>query len=111
MPGERIQEREKARLVREGQKTDEALGFIVERFHAIGRRLRHRDQRRERNQILRRDRLRARFGIVTASALITGVGAFGNILREAFIQPTRNPVRIKSVQDEMSDSRARECCR
>ncbi len=91
MPGERIEEREKAWLVREGQKTDEALGFIIENFHAIVRRLRHHDQRRERDQILQRDRLRAWFGIVTTSAPITGVGPFGNILREAFIQPGGNP--------------------
>ena len=69
----------------------------------IGRRLRHRDKRGERNQIMGRDRLRVRFGIVTASALVTGVCAFGNILRESFIQPTRNAIRVKSVEDEMSD--------
>jgi hypothetical protein len=103
MPGERIQQREKVRLVRGGKKTDQALGLIVESFHVIGRRLRHRDKRGEWNQILRRDRLRVRFGIVTASAPVTGLCAFGNILCESFIQPTRNPVCIKSVEDEMSD--------
>ena len=103
MPGEGIQERKKARLVRGGKKTDQALGFIVERFHVIGRRLRDRDKRGERNQILRRDGLRVRFGIVTASALVTGVCAFGNILRESFIQPTWNPIRVESMENEMSD--------
>ena len=62
MPGQRIQEREKVRFVREGKKTDQALRLIVKSFHVIGRRLRHRDQLGERNQICRRDGLRARLG-------------------------------------------------
>ena len=36
MPGERIQEDQKVRLVRGGKKTDQALGFIIKRLDLIG---------------------------------------------------------------------------
>src|SRR3989442_987478 len=62
----------------------------------------YRDKRGERNEILRCNRFRARFGNVTARALIAGVRALGNILSESFIQPARNSVCVKSVEDKMS---------
>ena len=44
-----------------------------------------------------------RFADVTASALVTRGRAFGNELGEAFVQPARNSVGVKAMQDEMDD--------
>ena len=57
----------------------------------------------EGNQVLRWNCFRVRLGRETASALITGVRVFGNELGKAFIQPTRNAIGVKAMQDEMND--------
>src|SRR6266567_3115296 len=44
-----------------------------------------------------------RLGIVTARALITGMGRFRNVLRDPFIQPAGNPIGIESMKNEMND--------
>src|ERR1700676_4109872 len=103
MAAERIQEREEARFVGQGKEAHETLRFFVKNFDPIGGRMGHGHQSGERNKILRSDRLRVRFGHVTAGTLVTGVGPLGNILRKSLIQPTRNAVWIKSMQNEMDD--------
>jgi len=57
----------------------------------------------EGNQVLRGNCFRVRLGRVTASALITGARVFRNELGKAFIQPTRDPIRVKAMQNEMND--------
>src|SRR5437764_2546991 len=48
------------------------------------------------------------FADVTARPFVTGVRIFGNELSEAFIQPTRNAIGIKTMQDKMNDLVAEE---
>src|SRR5437867_9210897 len=101
MASERVEQREEARLVGRSEKAYETLRLLVKNFHTIGRWISHCDERREGNQILRGDRLRARFGNVTAGALIAGMRALRNILREPLIQPTGDGIGIKAMEDKM----------
>src|SRR5437764_7324129 len=86
MPRDRIEESEEALLVRRGEEAHQPLRFVIERLHSIGRRISHGGERRERDQIVGRDRLRMRLRDVIARALITGPRAFRDVLRESFIQ-------------------------
>src|SRR2546430_5296698 len=43
------------------------------------------------------------FTDVTARPFVTRVRIFGNELGEALIQPTRNAIGVKTMQDEMND--------
>ena len=103
MPGKRVQQSQKAGLVRCGEKPHETFRFIVEAGDTIGGRVRHCHKRREGNQLLRCDRFRVRFGNVAARAFVSGVCVLRDILRESLIQPTRNAVRVKAVQDEVNN--------
>src|ERR1700730_1932336 len=103
MAAEHIQEREEACFVGQDKEANETLRFVVKSFDTIGGRMGHGHQSGERNKIWRGDRLRVRFGHVTAGTLVTGVGPLGNILRKSLIQPTRNAVWVKSMQNEMDD--------
>src|SRR5437660_516801 len=103
MSPERIEEREKARLIGGDEKADQSLRFIVKRRHSICRRKSYCRKRRQRDQVLQGDGFRVRLGNVTTRALITGVGGFGNILGESFIQPAWDAVGVKPVDDEVHD--------
>ena len=100
---ERIEEREKARLIGGDEKADQSLRFIVKRRHSICRRKSYCRKRRQRDQVLHGDGFRMRLGNVTTRALITGVGGFGNILGESFIQPAWDAVGVKPVDDQVHD--------
>src|SRR5256885_17030735 len=44
-----------------------------------------------------------RLGDVTARALVTRLRIFGNILGESFIEPARDAVGVKAVQDKVNN--------
>src|SRR5205823_539902 len=92
-----------ARLVGCGEKANKAFGFIIKCVDVVRRRMREGKECIQRNQILGSDRVRVRLADETAGALITGVSVFGNELREAFIEPTRDRIGVKTVHHEVDD--------
>src|SRR5437588_10046714 len=44
-----------------------------------------------------------RFRDVIARALITGPRAFGDVLRESFVQPARDSIRVIAMKNQMGD--------
>src|SRR2546430_2135992 len=103
MSRKRIEQAQKALFVRRGEKAHQSLRFIVENSDAVGRRMSCRSQDGERKQILRRNGVRVRFRDVTTSALITRVRVFGNELGESLVEPARDAVGVKAMQNEMHD--------
>src|SRR5205823_7807485 len=103
MPGEGIEQSEKAGLVGGNEKTHETLRFVIKSHNPIGWRVSHGQKCAERNQLARRNRVGIRFREIPSSALITGVRILGNILRESFIQPGWNTAGVKTVQHQVDD--------
>lgn len=101
MPGERIEQADEARLVRSGEKTHQAFGFIVKNVDTFRRRMGRGRENGEWDQVLRRDRIRVRLRDVAAGALVARVRVFGNELGEAFVEPARNAVGVETVKNEM----------
>ena len=103
MTGKGVEQTEKTRFVRGGKKTHKAFRFVIENPNAIGRWMRESGQNVERHQILRGDRFGVRLRNVTACAFVTRVRVFGNELRETFIEPARNSVGVKAMENEVDD--------